>query len=287
MNPPLSSEPSSKPNAPSAKSDGHQPQASAATRHPISSPVASDPKKLHSLRALGKDDPPESITLPNTTWTRTEIIKHDFFAATAFYASPAGEKAVLKIGRTLPWCGLPLQWIGQRLCNREVRIYQKLHDLPNIPNVLGRVGKTGFLHAYVEGRPLDKNKPTPDGFFKQLEALFRELHRRNIAYVDTNKPQNILLGDDGRPYLIDFQISWDRGPRFFLRRLQKSDLYHLLKHRRRMRPDELTPDELEQSKRVGFWIKLHRTLTKPYFFLRRKLFRKLEKDGRLLPSGSD
>ena len=43
----------------------------------------------------------------------------------------------------------------------------------------------------------------------QLHDLLREIHRRNVAYVDTNKPENILLGDDGRPYLIDFQISWD------------------------------------------------------------------------------
>jgi hypothetical protein len=246
--------------------------------------------KLYSLRALGRDDPPEHFTLAGVTYSRTEIRKHDFFAATAFYVDPAGTKAVLKIGRVIPWCCIPFRWLGTALRNREARFYQKLQDLPNIPRFLGNVGPTGFLHAYVEGRPLEKGKPVPDRFFHNLTELLLELHRRGIAYVDTNKPQNILLGDDGLPHLIDFQISFDRNrfpTRWLLRRLQREDLYHLLKHRRRMRPDELTPEELQLANRISPWVRVHRILTWPYFRLRRLLFRKLEKDGRLLPSGSD
>lgn len=245
------------------------------------------PRKLHSLRALGKDDPPKALDVNGVHWTRTDLVKHDFFAATAFYVDPSGNRAVLKMGRVVPWCGVPLQWLGKWLRDREVRIYEKLHDLPNVPRMVARVGDTGFLHAFVEGRPLERGKPVPDGFFAELERLMAEVHRRGIAYVDTNKPQNILLGDDGRPHLIDFQISWDRGPRWLLRRLQREDLYHLRKHRRRMRPDEMTAEELVAAKHVGWWVRLHRVVTWPYFRVRRWLFRKLEKDGRLLPSGSD
>src|SRR6185295_15141631 len=97
---------------------------------------------------------------------------------------------------------------------------------------------------------LSKQHPVPDGFFAQLQALILELHRRGIAYVDTNKPENILLGDDGRPHLIDFQISWDLHDfgnwwlnRWWLHRLQREDFYHILKHKLRLRPDEMTPEE--------------------------------------------
>ena len=245
------------------------------------------PRKLYSLRALGKDDPPETLEVTGVRWTRTDLVKHDFFAATAFYRDASGNRAVLKVGRVIPWCGVPLKWLGRRLRDREVRIYEKLHDLPNVPRMIARVGETGFLHAFVEGRPLERGKPVPDGFFAELERLMAEVHRRGIAYVDTNKPQNILLGDDGRPHLIDFQISWDRGPGWLLRRLQREDLYHLRKHRRRMRPDELTPEQLAAAKQVGVWVRVHRLLTWPYFRFRRWLFRRLEKGGRLLPSGSD
>jgi hypothetical protein len=247
----------------------------------------------YALRALGKDDLPATVRVGEVTYRHVRTVKHDFFAATGFYEDPSGQKAVLKMGRTTDFGGLPLVWLGAWLCRREMRFYTRLQDLPNIPRLLGSVGRTGFLHAYVEGAPLDKSRPVPDGFFAQLQALLAELHRRDIAYVDTNKPQNILQGADGRPYLIDFQISWDlqtigRNPigRWILRRLQREDLYHILKHKRRLRPDELTPQEQIDSQRRSWFIRLHRFVTRPYFLLRRRTFKRLRDSGQLLPEGS-
>ena len=125
---------------------------------------------------------------------------------------------------------------------------------------------TGFVHGFVEGKPLSKDRPVPDGFFRQLVELLDELHRRNIAYVDTNKPENILLGDDGRPHLIDFQISYDMHEignwwlnRMILRQLQREDGYHILKHKKKLRPDEMTPEEISASERKSWPIRLHRS----------------------------
>ena len=251
------------------------------------------------MRALGKTGLPASFTIDGTTYRLTQTVKHDFFAATGFYATDAGRKAVLKMGRTEEFAGFPLDWLGKWLCGREMRFYTKLADLPNVPAVLGTVGRTGFVHAYVEGRPLSKDRPVPDGFFDRLRELFEELHRRDVANVDTNKPENILLGDDGLPHLIDFQISSDlteplplpvrmpRGvARWWLRRMQRADLYHVLKHKRRLRKDEMTPEEVEQAQRKGTLIRLHRVVFKPYFLLRRRTFKRLRETGRLLPEGS-
>jgi hypothetical protein len=251
--------------------------------------------KLYAMRALGREDLPAEVRADDgRVFRRTQTIKHDFFAATGFYADDAGAKAVLKMGRTISFWGVPLAWTGRMLCGREVRFYRKLADLPNVPKVLGLVGRAGFLHEYVEGRPLSKKHPVPDGFFKQLHELLAEIHRRGIAYVDTNKPENILLGDDGRPYLIDFQISWDLDSvlgnnvltRRWLRTCQREDRYHILKHQRRMRPDEMTPEEIAESRRTSTAIKVHRFVTKPYFVVRRALFAWLHKRGWLLPEGS-
>src|SRR5439155_21876200 len=158
---------------------------------------------------------------------------------------------------------------------------------------LGRAGATGFLHEFVPGRALSRNRPVPDGFFDQLLELIAELHRRDIAYVDANKPENILLGDDGRPHLIDFQISWDLHElgdnflnRWWLRRLQRADIYHVLKHKKRMRPDELSEGERHIVENRGTFIRVHRFITKPYFKLRRTTFKRLRASGRLLPEGS-
>jgi hypothetical protein len=258
----------------------------------IDKPARPD-RAAYAMRALGKSGLPAQFAIDGVGWRLARAVKHDFWAATGFYEDGAGRRAVLKMSRVEDFAGFPLDWIGRFLCRREVRFYNRLSDLPNVPRVLGLIGKHGFVHDYVPGRPLQKDKPVPDGFFGELAGLLEELHRRGIAYVDTNKPENILLGDDGRPHLIDFQISWDLQEwgdwwlnRWILRRLQHEDFYHILKHKKRLRPDEMTPAELAQAERVSPLIRLHRFLTKPYFKFRRRTFKRLRESGRLLPEGS-
>jgi hypothetical protein len=256
--------------------------------------VASKPARIvYSMRALGKRDLPATITVAGTTYCHEKTVKHDFWAVTGFYLSPTGTRVVLKISRTEDYAGLPLIWVGKWLCRRETRFYSRLGDLPNVPALLGTIGETGFVHAYVPGKPLSKEHPVPDGFFNQLRELLDELHRRDVAYVDANKPENILLGDDGRPHLIDFQISYDLHDlgdwwlnRRILRQLQNEDDYHFRKHQRRLRRDQMTREQWRASHRPSWWIRLHRLLTKPYFLLRRRTFKRLREAGRLLPEGS-
>jgi hypothetical protein len=245
------------------------------------------------MRALGRRDLPPALSIAGKIYRHQKTIKHDFFAATGFYDDAEGSRIVLKVGRVNDYCGFPCLWMGKWLCRREVRFYSALSDLPNVPPVLGQVGPTGFVHRYVPGRPLGDRLPVPDGFFDQLLQLLAEVHRRNIAYVDTNKPQNILLGEDGRPHLIDFQISYDVHDfgntwlnRWILKRMQREDIYHMLKHKRRLRPDELTEAERAVATKVSWAIQLHRFLSKPYFKFRRRTFRRLRETGQLLPEGS-
>lgn len=250
-------------------------------------------RTIYSLRALGRANLPAWFDLGAIRYAHEQTIKHDFFAATGFYRSSSGERVVLKVGRTQDYAGLPLEWLGKWLCDREVAFYRACAELPNVPAMLGRIGRTGFVHAYVPGRPLSKHYPIPDNFFDQLLALLEAIHARKIAYVDTNKPQNILQGDDGRPHLIDFQISFDLNDfgdnfitRRILRRLQKEDHYHILKHKRKLRPDLMTPEESAAAGKVSWFIKAHRLITKPYFLMRRRTFKRLRESGQLAPEGS-
>ena len=261
---------------------------SAAIRHHPRSP-----RVAHSLRALGKSGLPPTLALSGERYHLMRTIKHDFFAATGLYRDDAGRQVVLKVGRIEPFAGISLKWIGWLLRHRELHFYRKLADLPNVPRVLGTVGDTGFVMQYVEGRPLADQGHVPDRFFDDLLALVHEIHRRDMAYVDTNKPQNILIGADGKPHLIDFQISWDTDRlgdwwwnRWVVRHLQRDDLYHLTKHKRRRRPDELTPADRQLLERKSAFIRIHRVLSKPYFLMRRRIFNRLRKTGRLLPEGS-
>jgi hypothetical protein len=208
------------------------------------------------------------------------LFKHDFFAATALYETVGSpdELAVLKIQRTYPLYGFPMKWLGKRVANHEIRIYEKLQGVKGIPAFLGRVGPTGFLHAFIPGTDLHSDLPLTPQFFVELEALFAALHERHIAYVDSNKRENILYGEDGRPWLIDFQISFHakKGERdnflakLILRKLIKADWYHFYKHKTRLLPAACSAEDFARAQKRGLLHQLHRLIARPIIVVRRK-----------------
>jgi len=232
------------------------------------------------LRALGKKgDLPPTIQLGNRLYRHVRTFKHDFFAATGLYAH-GGHQVVLKAGREAPLWRIPLAWIGHLLSRHEGRLYQTVSSIEGVPPFLGYIGDTALVHEYVPGHPLQKHDQPGDEFFPRLSALLTNIHARGVAYVDLEKRENILLGDDGNPHLIDFQISWhwpaNRGgdtslARLLLRILQQSDRYHLLKHWRRTRPDQLASQAFAASYAPPFWIRWHRTVFRPITVLRRRV----------------
>jgi len=250
----------------------------------IMPPPSNYPQPRHAwLYALPQARLPTTVCCNGTTYELVETFKHDFFAGTGLYRGPNG-LAVLKINRVNRFFGLSLDWLGRFLARREMRFYRLLADTVGIPRLIGAVGDTGLLHAYVPGQPLERRQVVSDTFFDELAALLEVLHTRHIAYVDLNKRQNILVGEDGRPYLIDFQISLWLPPtgwrgwvplRWLLRRFQEGDYYHYLKHKRRLRPDLLSAEERAVAERVGVWIRLHRLIARPLTHLRRRFLRRL------------
>jgi hypothetical protein len=219
------------------------------------------------------------VTIDGRTYRRAEVFKHDSWAATAVYhAGP--DRVVCKFNRRQPIFGLPMAWLGRRLARREAGCYQALADLPCVPAGCGPVSAGGKLlpnavaHRYVEGRPLQRHDRLPDSFFEALAAHLAEMHRRGIVYMDLHKRENILVGRDGRPYLIDFQVNYRFSPatlflpaRWLGRLLQAGDRYHLQKHWREhggVRGSAVRPER-------PWWIRAHRVVAQPLRQLRRRL----------------
>lgn len=248
--------------------------------------------------ACGLDGLPNHVEWEGRTYRCARLFKHDFFAATGLYEAdaevpPAADgpaRIILKVNRLQPFFGIPMAWLGKRLRDHEVEILQALQDLPQIPRLLGRYGPCGFLYEYIEGRSLDEGPDIPDSFFDECRELFRAIHDRGICYLDTNKRGNILVGSDRRPYLIDFQISQRFNGRWkrLQHALQREDMYHLYKHKRRFRPDLLTPEEETLSRRRSSLIRIHRFIATPLRRLRRRLLGWLIRRGTLpLPEDRD
>ncbi len=259
--------------------------------------------------------PRETLQIAGGTYRLVRVFKHDFWAATCLYEREdtadraaafriAGEtplpppaKIVVKFGRVQGFCGVPLEWAGAWLRANEEAAYRLLAGVPGVPRWVGSFDATGYAVEYIDGRALDRDGPIPPGFFDRLRELFAAVHERGIAYTDSNKRSNILLGADGRPYLVDYQISvrrrddwpWPLRPlaAAVVRYLQGKDLYHLYKHKRRLAPAELTPEEEELSRRRGGLHGLHRRFTKRYRSLRRRFLRQQHAKGALRSPTAD
>ncbi len=248
------------------------------------------------LRALGHNDPPAEITAAGRRYRRINIYKHDAFAATALYAdadfpddTPEGENRLIvgKFARRQNAFGVPFAWLGGWFHRREQLVHQRLADCDRVPAVLGPVSVDGrplpaaAARRYVVGHPLSDGERPADNFFPQLEQLVKAFHDRGVAIVDLQKRDNILVGDDGRPHLMDFQISLCR-PRHTLRGIDfrtwlfgpaaRADRYHLMKHWVRHRPDQLTDEQRDLDRYRTRGVRAWRHFVRPIHAVRRRLF---------------
>lgn len=233
----------------------------------------------HQLRALGKRDLLLEIEVAGRTYRLVTTFKHSFMSAVGLYRS-GPDRVVLKRYREESLMGLPTRWAGRLMADYEAAVLRQVHDLNGIPRLIERRGPTGLVREFVPGDHLTRRTRVGDEFFPQLVDLLREIHRRGLAYVDLEKPANILVGGDGRPYLIDLQIAFyvpermlgrTALVRWFGELLQRSDLYHVRKHWRRVRPDQLTSAQTRRSRCKPWPVMLGNVLITPLKKLRRRL----------------
>ena len=141
----------------------------------------------------------------------------------------AGELAVRRVACGWRWPGSG--FVARRLLARERRALEALAGLPGVARVLGGDART-LVRSFHPGVPLCRARSLPRDFFERLEELARGLHERGVCHNDLHKEANVLVGDDGYPFLVDFQLASvhdERGRSFSVR--AREDLRHVWKHR--------------------------------------------------------
>ena len=154
---------------------------------------------------------PEKTIINNETYVYEKILKDDFFSVNVLYKNEKGRRFVLKLSDFRFILGIFFRPFAALMSSHEYKIYKMVKDIEGIPELGPRVGWRGYFHEYIEGKTLHELKDTPEvlpeNFFNELINIVDQVHNRRILYVDMNKKGNIIMSDDGKPFLIDFQIS--------------------------------------------------------------------------------
>jgi RIO-like serine/threonine protein kinase len=218
-----------------------------------------------------------TVVLGGRTFRSLSVMKEDRYARSTLLEGARGRRFVLKesVMRLAP--GVRVPPLAALLARHEAGILDRLAGVPGIPRMTARPRPDAFLREFVEGETVRDTERVPDGFFASLEEVLRAVHARGVAYVDLAKEENVIVGADGRAWLIDFQVSVAReGPlRPLVGRFQREDLYHLSKMRLRRRPDEATGEDRRRVAGRSRLARLHRaTVKKAYNLLTRHLVKR-------------
>lgn len=122
-----------------------------------------------------------------------------------------GRVALLKSFDHTWW---PFRWtIATLLVRREASAYAALDGIPGVPRLLERRGLTAFVVELVDGRHCFACRADEfdAAFFDRLHELLDRVRSRGVLHGDVRR--NVIVGQDGRPWLVDFGASF-RPPRY-------------------------------------------------------------------------
>ena len=143
--------------------------------------------------------------------------------------------------------------VGRFLIWRERRAYDKLRGIDGVPAIYRVIDGMALIIEEIPGRSLEnleKERKLPESFFQSLSGLVERIHRRGLAHCDLKRAPNTLVGEDGRPYIIDWAASISeqefKVPPLSLiyRRFKRDDQMAIIKLKLRHCPEEVSREEM-------------------------------------------
>jgi len=212
----------------------------------------------------------------NLQAARSRLLKKDIFGRTDLIVTDTGPV----VRRDAREAALSVRWIARRLLAREARALAVIAELPGVPEIL-RVDHEVLDRSFISGVPMQEGAPRDPAYHRDAARLLRQLHRHGIVHNDLAKEPNLLVTENGRPAIIDYQLSWfapNRGRLF--RILAREDIRHLLKHKRTYCPDYLTQREKFILDHPSLLSKIWMRTGKPvYLFVTRRLLGWRDREG--------
>ncbi len=160
-----------------------------------------------------------------------------------------GRKAVLKDHNA---CDQGFgQLLGPLLVSREAKALRRLDQIAGIPKLYATPNSRSLLMEHLPGEPLGQfgDNPAWEQFFIDFERLLREVHASGVAHCDLRSPENALICESNQPAIVDFVSCVFRGrrwniiSRWLFEQFSRADRGALIKLKKGVAPDLLTPEE--------------------------------------------
>lgn len=129
----------------------------------------------------------------------------EYLNAAVFRYSDGELDLTIKDFSTSPW--IFRNTFGKLFVHREGTALRKLNDNHSIAkNIIFLSGCT-LAFDFIKGNSLRKlpDKSVSIEYFIELEKNVKKMHKKDIVHLDLRNLGNIIMGDDGYPYIIDFQ----------------------------------------------------------------------------------
>ncbi|ERJ20541.1 putative serine-threonine protein kinase [Salinisphaera shabanensis E1L3A] len=155
-------------------------------------------------------------------------------------------RAVFKdYARTPGWFG---RIIAPVLIWREASALRRLDGIVGVPQLYRQLDARGVLIEYLPATPWPQAKPAEAAYHK-LDELVDQMHARGVAHCDLRAPSNMLVDEDGQPYIVDFVArvcrgrGWNLPWNWLFRQFVGADESALAKLRVRFAPRLATADD--------------------------------------------
>lgn len=201
----------------------------------------------------------EGLTIRDLRDRKKATLREPSSTRPALYRIEEGDaRAVVKDYSVNRWMFRNL--VGRFLVWRESKAYRRLRGIQGVAALYGVVDGLALVIQEIPGRSiegLEKEKKLPASFFEDMRNLVATVHRKGLCHCDLKRAANVLFGDDGKPYLIDWSAAiLEREFRFFpasmiYKRFLLDDRHAVIKLQLRHCPEAVPPEDLRRYQQRG------------------------------------
>jgi predicted Ser/Thr protein kinase len=99
----------------------------------------------------------------------------------------------------------PVRRARQATLEREYAANRRLHGVTGVPACYGLLAQRYLVTEFISGTAYrHASWQDRDSWFSELLDIIQTIHARGVSHGDLKSKTNLIVGDDQKPYVIDF-----------------------------------------------------------------------------------